>query len=101
MPIDRVVGVQLRDEAGYLEYRRRIAPLLASYGAHFVLDVRVSEVVRAPIEGAQFDRLFILRFPDAAAWERFFADPGYAQIRAEHYEPSVSATHRLFAYDVP
>ena len=51
MPIDRVVGVQLRDEAGYLEYRRRIAPLLASYGAHFVLDVRVSEVVRAPIEG--------------------------------------------------
>lgn len=89
-----LVGVQVTDEAGYAEYRRRMTPLLHQHGGRFVLDVRVSEVLRAP-EDAAFNRLFTIRFPDAEQRARFFSSPEYLAIRAEHFDPSVSAAAQL------
>ena len=99
MAIDRLVGLQVADEAGYAEYRRRMLPILASFGGSFVVDVRVGEVLLAP-GGATFNRMFVLRFPDEAAMTAFFANPGYREVRAAHFEPSVSSSTPLGRYHV-
>lgn len=99
MPIDRLVGVRVSDEAGYRTYRARMTPLLEAQGGRFVVDVRVEEVLRAP-DQANFNRLFTIRFPNQAAMEAFFDSPAYQAIRAEHFVPSVSETATLGLYAV-
>lgn len=89
-----LVGVKIHDEAGYALYRERMTPLLEARGGRFVIDVRVSEVLRAPGDAA-FDRLFSIRFPDDATRKAFFEDPEYLAIREAHFAPSVSSTTLL------
>ena len=43
MAIQRMVGVQVHDEAGYQTYRAQMTPLLEGAGGRFVVDVRVAE----------------------------------------------------------
>jgi uncharacterized protein (DUF1330 family) len=93
-----LVGLTVRDEAGYAAYRAAMAPLLEGRGGSFGVDVRVAEVLRGP---GPFNRLFTLRFPSAAARDAFFADPAYLAVRARLFDPSVEgAPVMLGRYDV-
>ena len=88
--VDRCVGVQVSDEEGYQRYRDAMMPLLLECGGLFLLDVRVSEVLKAPQDG-RFNRLFIIRFPDAETASGFFTTEAYVAIRDALFSPSVSS----------
>jgi uncharacterized protein (DUF1330 family) len=81
-----VVALTVVDEAMYDAYRAAIAPLLEAHGGRFVLDVRVSEVMR-PVDH-RFNRLFSIRFPSPEDRAAVFASPEYLAIRARLFEPS-------------
>lgn len=81
-----LVGLTVKDEAGYAAYRAAMTPLLEARGGSFGVDVRVAEVLRG---APAINRLFTVRFPSAAARDAFFADPAYLEVRARLFEPSV------------
>lgn len=85
-------AVNVVDEDGYAAYRREMLPILASYGGAFVLDVRVSEVLRGP---TPHNRLFTIQFASEERRTAFFADPAYRAVREAHFEAAVSAVHHL------
>jgi len=99
MTIDRMVGLRVDDEQRYQEYRNGMMPILEEHGGAFVVDVRVSEVLRAPDE-MSFNRLFTIRFPDEEAMNRFFSNEDYLAVRRAHFDSSVSAIAPLGSYEV-
>jgi uncharacterized protein (DUF1330 family) len=94
-----LVGVNVVDQALFGQYREQMLPLLEAHGGHFVVDVQVAEVLRSP-EPQPFNRLFTIRFPSVEAYDAFFADPDYLQVRKRYFEPSVNGTVRLGRYQV-
>src|SRR5690606_2776818 len=87
--IEMLAGVQVIDEARYARYRAEMTPRLEAYGGRFVLDVRVSGVLQAPLPSA-FNRLFAIRFPSVQHRDAFLADADYATVRARWFEAAVS-----------
>jgi uncharacterized protein (DUF1330 family) len=84
-----LIALQVDDAASYARYRQHMTPLLHAQGGDFGVDLEVSRVYKAP-EGGPLNRVFTIGFPSQAASDRFFADPAYLAIRAEHFEPAVS-----------
>jgi len=99
MAVERVVGVHVTNEAQYQQYREHMMPILREYGGQFTWDVKVSEVLKTPVEG-EFNRLFTLRFPNIQALENFFANEDYKKIKKTFFTPSVSSTSYLAKYDL-
>jgi uncharacterized protein (DUF1330 family) len=97
--IEILVGLQVTDDATYAAYRAHMMPLLAAHGGSFVVDVRVSEVLKSP-ESKAINRLFTIRFPSIEQHDAFFAHPDYKAVRAKYFEPSVAATSRIARYEV-
>jgi len=89
----RLVGLEVRDEAGYARYREAMAPILASYGGAFGCDFVVARVLVGP--DPRINRVFTLVFPDRDRRERFFADKEYLAVRARWFEASVGAVEVL------
>src|SRR5512145_2626072 len=87
-------GLEVRDAERYARYRAEMTPLLARYGGRFDHDFEVARVLVSSAS-PRTNRVFALSFPDAAARERFFADPHYRRIRAEHFEPAVASREDL------
>ncbi len=94
-----LIGLEVRDEAGYTAYRAAMTPLLVAHGGSFGLDVRVAEVLQSPKPGS-FNRLFTIRFPSVAEHDAFFSNAEYQAIRRQLFEPSVGQVHRLGRYEV-
>src|SRR5690348_10559298 len=100
MPLEIVVGLFVEDEETYARYRAAIAPLLEAAGAGFRYDFSVARTLKS--EGdVELNRVFVLRFPDEEAHQRFFADPGYLAIRAALFEPAVRRTAVIAEYAAP
>ena len=100
MPLEMLVGVNVTDAQGYAAYRRGMTPILAAHGGAFGYDLEVSAVLRSPTP-APMNRVFTIRFPDAAARDAFFADPAYQAVRTRHFVPAVSDTTILASWEVP
>ncbi|MEZ4389023.1 MAG: DUF1330 domain-containing protein [Candidatus Krumholzibacteriia bacterium] len=98
MTIERLVGLQVIDEAGYQAYREHMTPILHAHGGGFGYDFRIAEVLRSAT-AAPINRVFTIHFPDAAALDAFFSDPGYLAVRATYYAPSVSHATELARYE--
>jgi uncharacterized protein (DUF1330 family) len=94
MTVERLVALQVTDEAGYQAYREGMTPILHAHGGDFGHDFRVSEVLRST-EDAPINRVFTIHFPDAAALEAFFGDPAYLAVRTAYFEPSVAWAREL------
>jgi len=91
MPFEMTVGLLVSDNETYTRYRTEIAPLLEAAGAAFRFDFEIARILKS--EGdRKINRLFVLRFPDRAAKERFFADPRYLEIRGRLFEKAVEQT---------
>ncbi|MFV8752617.1 DUF1330 domain-containing protein [Nannocystaceae bacterium ST9] len=86
-----LVGLWVADPEGYRRYRAGMTPILARYGGRFGYDFVIAEVLRSEVD-TPINRVFTLKFPDRATAKAFFADPEYLEVRAAHFEPSV--THR-------
>ncbi|RYZ09777.1 MAG: DUF1330 domain-containing protein [Myxococcales bacterium] len=94
-----LIGLEVRDDAMYREYRARMTPLLLAHGGSFGVDVRVAEVLKSPQPGA-FNRLFTIRFPSVAAHDTFFGNAEYLAIRRQWFEPGVGLVTHLGRYEV-
>ena len=91
-----LVGLVVRDAAGYARYREAMTPLLHAVGGRFAWDFDVARTLAG--EPAGTNRVFVLEFPDEATKDAFFADPAYLRARAEHFEPAVAGGGILGAW---
>ena len=98
MAFERLVGLQVIDEAGYQAYRDAMTPLLVACGGGFGYDFKIAEVLKSATP-EPINRVFTLHFPDQATMETFFADPRYQEIRRQHFDRSVAAVTRIAAYE--
>ena len=96
--VEMLVGLNVTDPARYAEYRRRMTPILESFGGSFGYDFVVSEVLIAQTE-EPINRVFTIRFPAAASRESFFADAAYLAIKQQFFESSVASTTVLASYE--
>lgn len=97
MSFERIAGLFVTDDAAYDTYRAEMKPIMARYGGAFRFDFRVSETLTssAPHE---INRVFLMRFPDEASCDAFFADPEYLAVRARLFDASVRAVSVIARY---
>ena len=98
MPFEMTVGLHVVDPEKYAQYRAGIAPLLEAAGAAFRYDFEVARTLRSEVDH-EINRVFVLRFPDRPAKERFFADPRYLEIRTNFFEKSVQTRVTIAEYN--
>lgn len=82
------VGLDVADDAAYAAYRAEITPLLESHGGGLRLDFVVARTLKSDVPHA-INRVFAIGFPDAAARDRFFADPAYRRAKDAHFTRAV------------
>ncbi|HKO50121.1 MAG TPA: DUF1330 domain-containing protein [Polyangiaceae bacterium] len=93
-----LIALTVVDDRAYARYRQEIAPILASHGATFRYDFRVSEVLVG--EGEQHvNRAFVLSFPDPTSKQGFWTDPRLLAPRVELFEPSVRTFTIIAEYE--
>ena len=98
MPFEMTVGLLVNDHEKYALYRAGIAPLLQAAGGAFRYDFEVARTLKREVDH-EFNRVFVLRFPDRAGRDRFFADARYLAIRGEYFEKAVQHTAIIAEYD--
>lgn len=97
MVFERVVGLQIKDDDVYSQYRAAMTPLLKEYGGGFRYDFKVAETLKNE-EGRPINRVFLIYFADEAAGEAFFSNPEYKKIREAYFVKSVEATTLISRY---
>lgn len=98
MSYEMTIGLEVIDEARYAEYRAGMTPLLHRAGGDFRYDFVVGKTLRNE-EGREINRVFVLRFPDRSAKERFFADEEYLAVRERWFVPAVGAVTVIAEYE--
>ena len=88
-----LIGLEVREQGLYAEYRARMTPILHAHGGRFGVDLEVSRVLKG--SDAALNRVFTIVFPSRAASVAFFADPAYLAVRREWFEPAVAHVARL------
>jgi uncharacterized protein (DUF1330 family) len=92
-----LMGLEVTNDGSYARYRAGMKPILESHGGSFGCDFVVAKVLMGPSE--RLNRVFTLSFPDRAARARFFADPCYREVRAEHFDPAVARAFVLTEFE--
>src|SRR5258705_13904802 len=88
-----LLGLEVKDDAGYARYRQEMTPILARYGGGFGCDFVIAEVLVGP--NPRINRVFTIAFPDRGSRERVFADPQDRAARGRWFEPSGGAVEGL------
>jgi uncharacterized protein (DUF1330 family) len=94
------MGLEVTDAERYARYRAAMKPVLETFGGRFDHDFAVARVLTSSAS-PRINRVFALSFPDAASRARFFRDPRYLGIRAEHFVPAVASSEELSASPDP
>lgn len=89
MAYDWIIGLNVIDAELYQQYRSEMTPLLEAAGGQFAYDFEIARTHRNA-SAHEINRLFVIRFPDRAACERYFQDSAYRAIRANYFERAVS-----------
>ena len=92
-----MVGLQVKDDQKYSDYRAAMAPILTEFGGGFRFDFKVAEVLKNE-EGRPINRVFAIYFFDRQKMELFFSDPRYLAVKLEYFESSVEATTIISEY---
>jgi uncharacterized protein (DUF1330 family) len=88
MAYDWIIGLNVTDAELYRQYRAEMTPLLEAAGGQFAYDFDIARTHRNA-SAHEINRVFVIRFPDRAACERYFQDPAYLAIRAKYFERAV------------
>ena len=88
MPFDMTAVLFVADQDKYARYRAEIAPLLEATDAAFRYDFDIAKTLKSEVDH-DINRVFLLRFPDREAKERFFTNPQYLEIRARLFNAAV------------
>jgi uncharacterized protein (DUF1330 family) len=100
MAFEILVGLNITDEEIYKSYRKKMMPILSSYGGGFGYDFKISEVLESRTK-APINRVFIIYFPDKESMNLFFLNKEYLEIKQIHFENSVSNTTIIASYEQP
>lgn len=92
-----VWGLHVTDQEEYARYREAMTPILGRFGGSFGYDFVVGEVKKTEASHP-INRVFTMRFPDAATSSAFFADAHYREVRARHFENAVAGVSSLGAF---
>ena len=98
MSLEILVGLNVTDDAAYSTYRAGMTPILVLYRGSFGYDFKVSEVLKSESE-VLINRVFTIQFPDESAMSSFFADSTYLEVKAAHFDRSVSDTVIIATYE--
>jgi uncharacterized protein (DUF1330 family) len=79
MPAYVIADVEVIDNDGYEEYRRRVPDTIAAYGGRYLARGGTTEVLEGSWSPA---RLVIVEFPDMARFEAWWSSPEYMPLRA-------------------
>ena len=98
MSYEMIVGLQIKDDEVYAEYRKAMRPLLEKADGGFRYDFKVSETLKNE-EGNPINRVFAIFFRDKVNMDRFFTNTEYLKIKESFFEKSVEATTILSEYE--
>ncbi len=98
MSYEMMVGLQVKDDKVYAEYREAMQPLLNEVSGGFRYDFKVSQVLKNE-EGRPINRVFAIYFENKEKMEAFFSNPEYLQIKERFFETSVDATTIISEYE--
>jgi uncharacterized protein (DUF1330 family) len=87
-----IAEIDVRDAAGYEEYRRSVAPTLPPFGGRFLVRGGVVETLEGDWHPA---RLVVIEFPSAEDARAWWASPQYSIARA--IRQRTAATHMIVA----
>lgn len=97
MSYEMMVGLQIKDDEVYRQYREAMYPILETYGGGFRYDFKVSETLRNE-EGRPINRVFAIFFKDKVSMDNFFQNPDYIAAKTKFFEKSVEATTIISEY---
>jgi uncharacterized protein (DUF1330 family) len=98
MPHEMMMGLLVVNPMQYAQYRKEMTPLLEAAGGRFTYDFEVARVLKSQASH-EINRVFVIRFPDRAAQERFFSDAEYLGIRKRLFEDAVAGSTVLAERD--
>lgn len=98
MAYEMMVGLNVKDNDVYTEYRAAMKPLLVQAEGGFRYDFMVSETLKAE-SGDDINRVFAIYFGDKLKMESFFSNPDYLKVKEEFFERSVVSTTIISQYE--
>lgn len=89
MPVYLLSEVEITDRAGYVDYSRRLIPIVVSFGGEYLF--RTESIT--PVEGDWMpQRILLIRFPDKTALLRCFSCEDYLALKPLRDATSQSKT---------
>jgi uncharacterized protein (DUF1330 family) len=97
MSFEMMVGLQIKDDAIYSQYRDAMAPILLKFGGGFRYDFKVAETLKNE-EERPINRVFAIYFSNKDNMDKFFNDKEYLIVKSEFFETSVEFTTIISEY---
>ena len=98
MSYEMMVGLQIKNDEMYSDYRKAMKPILEKFDGGFRYDFKISEVLKNE-EGRPINRVFAIYFGSKKLSEDFFSNPQYLEIKSQFFEGSVDATTIISDYE--
>ncbi|MEQ9617713.1 MAG: DUF1330 domain-containing protein [Deltaproteobacteria bacterium] len=97
--IEILVGLNVKNEQGYQDYRKAMYPLLEKIGGGFRYDFVVAKTLKSQVSH-DINRVFTIYFPSTEAKNTFFSNHEYKKIREKYFDNSVSDTVFIAEYKI-
>nr|WP_246843697.1 DUF1330 domain-containing protein [Leptospira biflexa] len=98
LSLETIVGLQVKDEVLYAEYRKAMKPILEQYEGGFRYDFKIQEMLKSETK-EPINRVFLIYFKNKESKLNFFADPEYKKVREKYFVPSVESTTQIAEYE--
>ncbi|WP_127714368.1 DUF1330 domain-containing protein [Halobacteriovorax sp. HLS] len=98
MSYEMIVGLDIKNDEKYSQYREAMTPLLEEYGGGFRYDFKVAETLKNE-EGRVINRVFAIFFKSKESMNDFFSNTNYREIKKTYFEESVLATTIISEYN--
>jgi uncharacterized protein (DUF1330 family) len=82
-----IADLEITDDRGFEEYRRRVPAVIASHGGRYLVRGGATEVLEGTFTP---HRTVIVEFPSMASLRAFYASPEYRALRAIREESAKS-----------
>lgn len=95
---ERIMGIEVTDDAMYQKYRDGMMPILKTFNGKFGFDFIVSEVLLSK-SSDKINRVFTIEFPNKERMDAFFSDPAYLDVKKRYFDASVKSKTLISAHD--
>ena len=85
---EMLVGLEIKDNEIYQNYRDKMGPLLIRHGGGFRYDFKIAETLKSETDN-KINRVFIIYFKNKQFMKNFFDNDEYRKIKVEYFESSV------------